>query len=68
VSRWTLYRDRRQRKRNASLLLMLSGAIRSADVELPYFERGANDGWIACSNLQGLETTGDVDWGEQCLG
>jgi len=47
---------------------MLSGAIRSADVELPYFERGANDGWIACSNLQGLETTGDVDWGEQCLG
>jgi hypothetical protein len=36
MSRWTEYRNRRQQKRNAFVLLTLSGAIRSADVEIPY--------------------------------
>ena len=36
MSRWMLYRQRYQRKRNAFLLLTLSGAIRSADVEVSF--------------------------------
>jgi hypothetical protein len=34
VSRWKLYRQRRKAKRNALLLFMLSGVVRSADVEI----------------------------------
>jgi hypothetical protein len=33
MTRWTRYRQRYQRRRNAFLLLTLSGAIRQADVE-----------------------------------
>lgn len=36
MSRWMQYRERYQRKRNAFRLLTMSGAIRSADVEVPY--------------------------------
>jgi hypothetical protein len=36
MSRWMLYRQRYHRKRNAFLLLTLSGAIRSADVEISF--------------------------------
>ena len=36
ISRWMLSRKRYQKRRNAFLLLTLSGAIRPADVELPY--------------------------------
>ena len=36
MSRWTQRRKKRQQRRNAFLLLTLSGAIRPADVELPY--------------------------------
>src|SRR5262245_29034045 len=35
MSRRAQYRERWERKRNAFLLLTLSGAIRSADVDLP---------------------------------
>jgi hypothetical protein len=44
MSRWMLYRKRYQRKRNALLLLTLSGSIRPADVEVPYYrERMASE-------------------------
>jgi hypothetical protein len=36
MSRWLLYRKHYQQRRNAFLLLTLSGAIRPADVEVPY--------------------------------
>jgi hypothetical protein len=36
MSQWTERRKKYQQRRNAFLLLTLSGAIRSADVELPY--------------------------------
>ena len=39
MSRWTQYRERCQRRRNAFLLLTMSGVIRSADMEVPYFRR-----------------------------
>ena len=37
MSRWALYRQRYQRRRNAFILFTLSGAIRSADVEIAFF-------------------------------
>lgn len=37
MARWTQRRKQYQQRRNAFLLLTLSGAIRSADVEVPYF-------------------------------
>lgn len=37
MSQWTQRRKQYQQRRNAFLLLTLSGAIRSADVEVPYF-------------------------------
>jgi hypothetical protein len=44
MSRWTQYRDQYRRRRNAFRLLTMSGAIRSADVEVPYFrERRAGE-------------------------
>jgi hypothetical protein len=36
MSRWMQGRRRYEKKRNAFLLLTLSGAVRSADVEIPY--------------------------------
>jgi hypothetical protein len=36
MSRWKQRRKRYEQKRNAFLLLTLSGAVRSADVEVPY--------------------------------
>ena len=36
MSRWTLYRQRYRQRRNAFLLLTLSGAIRSAEVEVSF--------------------------------
>jgi hypothetical protein len=45
MSRWMQYRERYQQKRNAFLLLTLSGVIRSADVEVPYF-RGTMAGGL----------------------
>ena len=36
MSRWMQRRRRYEKKRNAFLLLTLSGAVRSADVEIPY--------------------------------
>jgi hypothetical protein len=46
MTRWTRYRVRYQRKRNALLLLTMSGAIRSADVEVPFL-RGKALQWTA---------------------
>jgi hypothetical protein len=43
MSRWTLYRERGQRKWKVLLLLTLSGAIRPADVELRYFGKRTTD-------------------------
>lgn len=40
MSRWMLDREREQQKRNALLLLMLSGVIRPADVGRRYFSEG----------------------------
>ena len=37
MARWTLYRERSQRKRKVLLLLTLSGVIRPAGVEQRYF-------------------------------
>jgi hypothetical protein len=53
MSRWTLYRQRYQRKRNAFLLLTLSGAIRSADVEVPFLRERRFKG----SQKEALSTT-----------
>ena len=36
MSRWAQYRERYTRRKNAFLLLTLSGTIRSADAELAY--------------------------------
>src|SRR5688572_33136724 len=36
MSRWMQRRRHYEKKRNAFLLLTLSGAVRSADVEIPY--------------------------------
>jgi hypothetical protein len=36
MSRWTQYRERYRRKRNAFVLLTVSGVIRSADMEVPF--------------------------------
>ena len=40
MSRWTQYLERYERRRNAFLLLTLSGAIRPAEVEAPCFAEG----------------------------
>ena len=37
MTRWMQRRKRYQQTRNAFLLLTISGAVRSADVEVPYF-------------------------------
>ena len=52
MSRLTLYRERCQGKRNAFLLLTLSGVIRPADVELPAFRDARNAGPVANATPQ----------------
>ena len=44
MSRWTQYLERYERRRNAFLLLTLSGAIRPAEVEAPCFRGRMADG------------------------
>ena len=54
MSRWTRYRQLKQRKRNAFVLLTMSGAIRSADVEVPFLRE------TRCSGpRRGLSSTAD---------
>lgn len=44
MSGWTQYREQCHRRRNAFLLLMLSGAIRPAHAELPQFRVSGSNG------------------------
>ena len=55
MSRWAQYRERYTRRKNAFLLLTLSGTIRSADVELAYCRErlATGTGRRQCSALDG---------------
>lgn len=37
MAQWKLFRERRQRMRRALQLLVVSGVIRPADMDVPYF-------------------------------
>jgi hypothetical protein len=64
MSRWMLYRQKYQRRRNALLLLTLSGAIRSADVEVSFLRErrfsGPRKG--ATSTADALPHAGQSIW------